>query len=910
LSEPIACSILSEKENGTFERIFMSNDSQSKGSDYLFNYDVDLKRPLKIKKVISSFTQESQNLLKLLNVKAQRTCEDKFLEFILLPENRNSVFLSTNETSQNMSLVLKILAENNLIPTIVKKDNVFIMLKLKSQNITFLNVTNFFNGYKTEIAKQFLFPEKKLHFFPVYMKCQKNCFPDFSSFTHWLDSESAIKEKKLYYDSKIGQIWNFNAELFKYSMQQTEIVAHACLNFLVETFFFQKKTLQLLNRPVNFYIFPFTASTPTIASYSYALLKYFYLSDENLISSPQENICQKNKSSRPEMEYVFFMEYKYPEKKFIHFLSRPSGQFKFKHYSVDLYSPVTKEIFQFEGCFTHFHLPPDCLNPSRQNLTVQNIDEKKNYKTFREHLLDKQKFENFLQENFQGEYSNLVYIYECQWTLFKKEKEYLDFLALHKDKLRRPLVRLHPRTAQRGGLTETYQFYWAKESSPNSSLQFLDVCSMYPSVAMTFDFPVSQPTTVIGQDLLDVQIINNKICYKNLVLKFGFIFCEILPPQNLLWPFLQYRTQDSDVYLGLCKSCCVNQSTTCKHLLASSRSFISTWTLVEINKALELGYKVTNIFEVIFFSEGKPILKEYLTHVNSLRLANSFVEGEDKQKFCETINNDLGLYGSQFEVKPKDVCNNPMKKQFFKLMSNSVLGKLSSLTNFESTQIVQSQGELELLLTKHSFNEINVISENHVMVSFFDTFQSSKNNFNIYIGAYVSAYARVVLYDYMLKLKDLKINVLSIDTDCILFELFDGCDNPFSLSFTPGRLKPVYENCEILNYCSLGTRNYSIVYKDNQGNVNAQIKCKGLSLTSANLENTLSLSLYNEYLEKYLKKELQSIRLKQIRFKTQKKSFLCKKEEETHYSFNNNLFIKRIVNLDASSVPFGYVNPI
>lgn len=902
-AQALSCSVLSETDNGRFQSVVFLNDTKPFiGEHYIFDYDVDSKKPLRQQTKNVILTQESKLMLQFLHCKQSKTCIDLFLEFLFLPENKDAVFLSLNENSQNMSLILKMLTEANLIPTLVKKNNAFILIKLKCQNITFLNVSNYFNNSKIEIANQFLFPEDLL-FFPLYLSDFTDK-PTYSDFTHWLDSSEILETKKKYYD-KVILSWNFNQELVKYSVQQTKIIAFACLNFLLETFYFQKKTFILINEPSNLYIFPFLANTPTLASYSYALLKYFYLNKEQLVSSPRENICQKNNASRGELEFVLFMESKYPEKKFIHFLSRPTGQKKFKQFAVDLFSPVTLEIFQYCGCFHHCHIPPNCKNPSRQHLTIDNINESFHYRSYEQNIFERNKFETFLQENCKGEYSNIIYVYECEWSIFKKQKEYLDFLSTQGSKLNRPLSRLTPRIAQRGGLTETYQFSWSQETRPNFKLSFLDVNSMYPYCGLKFDFPVGYPKIIIGNTLENVTIEQNQVCYEKCPLTFGLIHCEVLAPQDLQWPFLQFRTKDS-VFLGLCKSCCIEQKVFCRHKKNSVRSFTSTWTLIEINKALELGYQILSIFEILYFTKSKPIFRNFLSSLSSLRLLNSY-DNSDKEKFCHTINSDLNLYGTVFEVQTSDLCSNPMKKNFYKLMLNSVLGKLSSLNQYETTDIVQSQGQLEFLLTKHNLTEINVIDENHVMVSYVNDFVKSKNNFNIYLGSYVTAYAKIVLYDFMLKLRSLNYPLFAIDTDCLLFEQPKSCNScPFVISLTPGNLKPVLDNCEILNYCSLGNRNYSIVYKDSKGFIKTQIKCKGLSLLSANLNDSLNYSVYVEFLNEYLKKELKSIQLKQIKYQTQ--TNLSKLEKETYFTFHNTLFIKRIVNSNGNSTPFGYVS--
>lgn len=80
----------------------------------------------------------------------------------------------------------------------------------------------------------------------------------------------------------------------------------------------------------------------------------------------------------------------------------------------------------------------------------------------------------------------------------------------------------------------------------------------------------------------------------------GLLLIRVLPPVQLSVPLLAYRTKDGRLTFPLCALCADRkQQRPCTHD-DQQRSWKSAYTHVEINKALELGYKVLNTFEVFF----------------------------------------------------------------------------------------------------------------------------------------------------------------------------------------------------------------------------------------------------------------------------------------------------------------------
>ena len=54
----------------------------------------------------------------------------------------------------------------------------------------------------------------------------------------------------------------------------------------------------------------------------------------------------------------------------------------------------------------------------------------------------------------------------------------------------RPLHRLIPRMASRGAQSETFKHSWVATENPDEVMEYLDVVSLFPSVARDTEFPI------------------------------------------------------------------------------------------------------------------------------------------------------------------------------------------------------------------------------------------------------------------------------------------------------------------------------------------------------------------------------------------------------------------------------------
>ena len=96
------------------------------------------------------------------------------------------------------------------------------------------------------------------------------------------------------------------------------------------------------------------------------------------------------------------------------------------------------------------------------------------------------------------------------------------------------------------------------------------------------------------------------------------------PSDQLYIPVLPYKSKKGKLTFPLCRECVENQITTCTHFGERCRNLIGTWTTVELQLALNEGYKIINVYEIAHFKnsdefircmlKGKIVLQVTLKH--------------------------------------------------------------------------------------------------------------------------------------------------------------------------------------------------------------------------------------------------------------------------------------------------------
>jgi len=523
------------------------------------------------------------------------------------------------------------------------------------------------------------------------------------------------------------------------------------------------------------------------------------------------------------------------------------------------------------------------------------------------------RFVSMLEDEFK--ITNIKAVFECEWKNFKKTDEWKDFVVSTNFNSCRPLNRLIPRVAMRSGFSDLYRLNWKQSDHPNEIFKVADVNMLYSHIALTEHFGVGKPTILIGKSLKEISIKNDTIHYKGNDVLSGAVYCSILAPQNELYPFLPFRVSNKFNYLSSCKSCCDKLRTKCKHKVLSSKMFTSTWTVPEINKALKEGYQLIEIYEIVIFTERKPILKSFVQSLLVERISNSGGINDDmsfdeKNNYCKKHNDRMNLPPELYLV-PEKITDNPSQKEFYKDCLNSLYGKFSANLIKTKTEIVRIQHRLEEIAHFNEIVEIFPINDSNLLVEY--ELKDLKPNFkgNIFIGSEITAHARIYMHNYLKQLQNIPgAKIFQIETDSIMYSIPKNVIDPLPYSDLIGDFKHVVpENCDIQSFFALGNKNYSILYKDENEKVKTILKVKGLSLKSSHINHPISNEIYNDYIESHFKNEVKNVVIPQLRtFKGKTNAF-----NETRFrtfEFKNDLYLKRYVKqentTDYVTLPYGY----
>ena len=129
---------------------------------------------------------------------------------------------------------------------------------------------------------------------------------------------------------------------------------------------------------------------------------------------------------------------------------------------------------------------------------------------------------------------------------------------------------------------------------------------------------------------------------------FGVALCAIVPPKKLFHPLLPFRHQGALMF-PLCSKCCVEKREDfCQHN-DKEWALTGTWTTIEIDKAIVLGYRLTKVTEVWHFEKRSYTL--FSGFINALYKGKLEVSGypdnvvatEEKLKYLAEIREHEGV---------------------------------------------------------------------------------------------------------------------------------------------------------------------------------------------------------------------------------------------------------------------------
>ena len=216
-------------------------------------------------------------------------------------------------------------------------------------------------------------------------------------------------------------------------------------------------------------------------------------------------------------------------------------------------------IYQFHGCFWHgciqCYPKRDCFNPVN-GMTMDDL-----YQRTLNH-----------SERLRRRYT-VIEMWECEFKKSIKENPNLE--EMYASFI--PFEPLSPRSAFFGGRVNAIHLFC--EPKPSEQIRYVDFTSLYPYICKYGLFPVGHPKLHWGNNIPDdVQ---------------GLLKCRVLPPPTLYHPVLPCRI-NGKLMFPLCYTCALNSAQVpCRHS-DDDRAFVGTWVTLELEKAVEKGYRILN----------------------------------------------------------------------------------------------------------------------------------------------------------------------------------------------------------------------------------------------------------------------------------------------------------------------------
>ena len=380
--------------------------------------------------------------------------------------------------------------------------------------------------------------------------------------------------------------------------------------------------------------------TLTIASACHLVYRTNYLLKDTIGIIPPMGYTPKNNQSLFAHKWLSYTT----EKRGIHIQhARNGGEKRVGDYFLDGYHEETHTAFEVHGCF--WHGCPKCYARD----TVNPVNDK----TMQElHHCTVAKSEYLRCQGY-----NVVEVWECDVNRELKQndemKHYFDHFHM--------VDPLNPRHALYGGRTNAAKLYHCCQG--DEQIRYVDFTSLYSHVNRSKTVPTGHPKIITEN--FDQNVSNY----------FGLIKCTVVPPRALFHPVLPYRTQGKLMF-ALCRTCAdtCNQ-TPCTHSDAE-RAIRGTWCTIELEKALEKGYRLLQIHEVWHFPQKSDTLfKEYIDTFAKIKLEASgypknCATDEQKQAYVDDILEHQGI-----QLDSAKIVYNPGLRALAKLMLNSFWGK-------------------------------------------------------------------------------------------------------------------------------------------------------------------------------------------------------------------------------------------
>jgi hypothetical protein len=574
----------------------------------------------------------------------------------------------------------------------------------------------------------------------------------------------------------------------------------------------------------------------------------------------------------------------------------------------------SKHALEYNGCW--YHGCPKCFPHQRTLIKVFDKTLEQRYRDT-ERKLETLKYLGF----------KVHVVWSCTPSVQKirKKEAQLDQAEVEKKH-----SHIEVRDAYFGGRTNAIRL--KEVFGKNSAAGYVDFCSLYPYVMKYGTYPIGHPQRIFQ----NFRPLHFKFCYEEpcayLDMKgpcynshvvfpyFGLIKAELLPPRGLLFPVLPVKINNKLMF-PLCRTCAcaeeVRKRCCCDD---EQRSLTGTWCTPEVELALNVGYRIVKIMEVLHWEEsgsetaGSGGGSLFTGYVNTFLKIKAEASGypawvrDDKDKSAY-INNYKRC--EQVQLSHEKIRKNPGLRSIGKLALNSLYGKFGQKSDMKQTVFILDHSTLYNILSDNAkvIKDFHVLDNNMVLMEYTHNQDFSKPDpkTNVVIAAFCAAYARIKLWKLMFKLGK---RVMYHDTDSVIFECTPNSwippvgeflgDLTNELSCKNIGCKGCSTGHWIVDFVSCGAKNYA--YKLNTGEVSCKVRGFSLNFSASQIVNMDSMKdALVSWKNNSCRQELQTVKAMILRKK--KEAVVYTKLMVKNYGVVYN---KRVVLSDYKTLPYGY----
>ena len=786
---------------------------------------------------------------------------NEFCDWLFTEENAGAICIAHNLKAYDGYFILQYLYDQAILPELILNGTKLMSIYVATLDIKFIDSLNFIPMALARFPKTFGLTELKKGWFPHYFNIEANQayvgkIPDKKFYDPDGMHENSRKEF-LKWHSEMEEsdfVFDFQKEIITYCRSDVDILRRCCLQF--SEMFKEVTTLE-----------PFS-NCITIASACNLVFRHIFLQEDTIAIIPPQGYHPNDKYSIIALKWLELIK-KETGTNIKH--ARNGGEQRLSgscstSFKVDGWDAEQRIAYDFHGCFFHGCL--DCyerktINPLN-GLTMQEL------------------YENTLAKKQKMEAAGYTYIemWECKFKKkLKENEEAREFVEEIKY-----VTPLEPRDAFYGGRTNACKLFFEGKA------MYVDFTSLYPDRNKNEEYPLGHPI-IITQNFADVS------SYK------GLLKLKILPPRDLYHPVLPFKC-NGKLMFSLCRTCTLNlQQEPCTHS-DEERAFVGTWVSLEIDKAIEKGYKVLEIYEVWHFSDfSSDLFKDYINTFLKIKQEASgwpshCTTEEAKQKYIQDYCVHEGI-----RLDYNSITHNPGLRGLAKLMLNSFWGKFGEKPNKPKVVVTQSPEEYFKYLTSDAHEVTNVQLINEEVIELYykqgDAFIEPGLRTNVVIAAFTTASARLKLYDILDKLGD---RVLYYDTDSVIFTYKEGDWMPPLGDYLGELTSELPEGEYIIQFVSGGPKNYS--YKTLNPTTNVEktyCKVRGFTLNHRNSQ----LINFNTLCDVVTSSDEKTINI-HTPWKIVRDSKTKNVKTRTENKLYRKVYNKRVVIEDFDTVPYGF----